>query len=110
MLPKRVLERIETDGFELAKRGSRPSPIGEGPGWARTARVLAALDHDRFLVLQRAGSVGVLRGIVIDPDEPIAAALTVEAPADATPGERFRFDVIQRQRNRIAGAAAMSLP
>jgi hypothetical protein len=106
LLPRQVLGRVKPKGFAFGKRGGAICVSECARGAQRTSQVLASLEHHRPLVLERPGSVSVLGGLVIDPDEPIAAALTIQAPSESSPGERFHFDVIQRRGSQIVGGSS----
>jgi hypothetical protein len=60
-------------------------------------------------VLGDGGGVGTIGGVTIHPNEPVTAALTVQAPAGALPGDRFRIDVLQRRDGRIVGGSSYVL-
>ena len=44
--------------------------------------------------------------IKIHPGRSISAALIVEVPPDAKPGDRFRFDVLQKHGERLVGGSS----
>jgi hypothetical protein len=94
-------ELLEGDRLELEEADERPSRRSAA---RRTAKRLAQLDHERALIA-RGEATAVLRGIELEPGSPITAAITIEAPRTAAPGDTFRLDVIQRTGNTILGGS-----
>lgn len=98
-------EELEELGRQL-ERGDGEWPRARlDRAWGRTERRLRTLDWDRHLVLAK-GGVGVLAGVPIEPKAPLTAALTIQAPPGAEPGDRFRIDVIQRRGETIVGGSS----
>jgi hypothetical protein len=87
-------EAIEKDPTEAAG-GSRE----------RRLRKLERLDTDSTLVAEDATGMPMLTGVRIPAGGCITAAFTVQAPATAVPGERFRLDVLQRAGERLVGGS-----
>jgi hypothetical protein len=50
-----------------------------------------------------------MSGIRIPYGERVTAAINVQAPADARPGDRFRFDVLQRMDGTVVGGSTYVL-
>lgn len=92
-------EWIEGDEVEEELEQGRRQPVAQ-----RTAKRLAQLDRHRTLVLSGADD-GTLRGVQIEPGSFVPAAIIVEAPPSATPGDSFRLDVIQRSNGVIQGGS-----
>ncbi|HLW54653.1 MAG TPA: hypothetical protein VKW06_17585 [Candidatus Angelobacter sp.] len=91
-------ERLEAAAARMA-RETRPSEIEE----TRRKR-MAHLDHSRVYVAKPA-SVATIGGLRLAPGARITAAVTVQAPPDAKPGDRFRFDIIQKSGGKILGGS-----
>lgn len=70
-------------------------------------RKLTELDlKNTFFTNQEVAEIGGLR---IPPQESQTAALTLQAPANAVPGDSYRFDVIQRSGEEILGGSTYYL-
>jgi hypothetical protein len=71
-------------------------------------RRLTGLDRRRVYV---AGDEpeSAMSGIRIPYGERVTAAINVQAPADARPGDRFRFDVLQRMDGTVVGGSTYVL-
>jgi hypothetical protein len=92
-------EAIEED--ELEVEDERPDRRSAPH---RAAKRIAQLDRERTLVADKA-ETATLKGVEIEPGAPITAAITVEAPSTAAPGDSFRFDVLQRSNGAILGGS-----
>jgi hypothetical protein len=68
-------------------------------------RRIAHLDRSRVFVAESA-SVAKISGVKLAPGAYMTAAVTVQAPPDSKPGDRFRFDIIQKSENRILGGSS----
>jgi hypothetical protein len=67
-------------------------------------RRIETLDRTKVFIA-RAGAPA-FRNVEIEPGRPITAAVTVRPPPQARPGDRFRFDIVQRHHGRIAGGSS----
>jgi len=71
---------------------------------------VGGLDRGRLLVAEQRQSDILLRDVAIPLGGRTTAAVTVQPPADAKPGDRFRFDIIQRRSDgTIAGGSTYVL-
>lgn len=75
----------------------------------RAKRVLMGIDHKNVLVAEAEVKEAVLKGIPLEQGESFTAAISVAAPADARPGDSYRFDVIQRNSDKIVGGSTYLL-
>lgn len=64
------------------------------------------LDRDRVYVASDASSSPTVRGIEIPALGSVTVALVVQAPVDGRPGDRFRFEVIQKRGVKIIGGSS----
>ena len=102
-----VLERVHTAAAESHGNGH----AADG-GSARVAEVralrrerIAEVDRSRLFVAGE--GMPTLTGVHIHPDRPATMAITVQPPADAKPGDRYRIDVMQRSGDRILGGSTI---
>jgi len=102
---ERVGEAIENVG-EMVEREVELAEEEEDVRGQRTLRRLAELDHRRVLVLPAGTEPGVIKGLELKAMSSFTAAITLQAPAEAVPGDRFRFDVIQRRSEGIVGGSS----
>jgi hypothetical protein len=58
---------------------------------------VGGLDRGRLLVAEQQQPHVLLRNVAIPVGSHTTAAVTVQPPPDAKPGDRFRFDIIQRR-------------
>jgi hypothetical protein len=87
-------------------RRRRP-PAASRERW--NARV-GGLDYGVLLVAEPKRRDTVLRGVAVKMGSHTTAAVTVQPPAYAKPGDRFRFDIIQRRADgTIAGGSTYVL-
>ena len=100
----------EVNGSLRAEITSEHDAWADSDNWplsrddVRRLRKIATLDRSRVYVAA-SSSMPTLTGITIEPGHAISAALIIEAPADAKPGDRFRFDVLQARGERILGGS-----
>jgi hypothetical protein len=100
-------------GRWLERFGKRVEHLGKAleqeviPVEIREVRVrkLDELDRSRVYVANDAPTLAIV-GVPIPAGGFITAALTVQAPAEARPGDRFRFDVLQKRGGVIAGGCS----
>lgn len=102
----RVGELVEGLGETLEQVGAMVEREAL-PADEREAKIrkVAGLDRSRVYIAG-AGPVATVRGVELAPGKRITAAITIQAPADAHPGARFRFDVIQRGTGGIVGGSS----
>jgi hypothetical protein len=72
------------------------------------ARKLDTLDRTRVYIADDT-PLPTIAGVPIPAGSFITAAVTVQAPAEAQPGERFRFDVMQKRNGAIVGGCSYIL-
>jgi hypothetical protein len=97
-LLERLGRNIERVGGELA---DEPILVERRQ---RKLRKIAALDRSRAFVAD-ASPVPRISGLLLSPEMPITAAITLQAPPDSKPGDRFRFDIIQESGGKIVGGS-----
>jgi hypothetical protein len=92
-------ESVERTGAELASEMV--------PAKVRRARLrkLASMDTSRVFVAESSRTPSIL-GVEIPPRRAVTAAITIRAPEEAKPGDRFRLDIIQRSGERIVGGSS----
>ncbi len=103
---ERFGERLEQVGEATEQLGTtlagEPSLADEVEA-ARRRRV-AKLDCSRVFVAG-AGTAAV-EGVHLPAGGSLAAAVTVQAPPTARPGDKFRFDILQKSDGRIVGGSS----
>lgn len=65
---------------------------------------ISRLDRSRAYVAP--ASVCSIGGVRLALGGHITAAVTVQAPPESKPGDRFRFDIIQKSGNQIIGGSS----
>jgi hypothetical protein len=65
----------------------------------------AALDVSQLLVPREVSAVSAIHGVTMAAGAKMTLAITLQMPAGAKPGERYRFDVMQRNGNAIVGGS-----
>jgi hypothetical protein len=104
-----VGEWLEQAGRALERIGERlesdPAEVVVGNRRERKLRRLERLDRDHVLIAENTVGKPVMTGVHIPAGGYITAAFTVQAPAAAVPGERFRIDVLQRVGERLVGGS-----
>jgi hypothetical protein len=63
------------------------------------------MDTSRVFVAESSRTPSIL-GVEIPPRRAVTAAITIRAPEEAKPGDRFRLDIIQRSGERIVGGSS----
>lgn len=103
---ERAGELVEGLGERLEEAGAavqQEAPTADD----REAKIrkIAGLDRSRVYV---AGPEPIARivGVRLPPKGRVTAAMTIQAPEQARPGERFHFDVIQRTAAGIVGGSS----
>jgi hypothetical protein len=88
----------------------------EGNGWhdpddsplsghdMRRLGKISRLNRARIFVADQK-AMPTFAGIKIHPERSITAALVVEVPSEAKPGDRFRFDVLQKHGENLIGGS-----
>lgn len=71
----------------------------------RMLRKLAGLDRSRTYEAEANAARPTISGLALPPGSSITAAVTIEAPAEARPGDQYRLDVIQYEGQRIVGGS-----
>jgi hypothetical protein len=94
-----VGEAIEAAAAKMA-REPRPSDVRDV-----RIRKIAHLDRSQIFVAEKK-SMAVISGVKLAPGGRITAAVTVQAPPESKPGDRFRFDIIQKSEGRIVGGSS----
>jgi hypothetical protein len=92
-------EAIEATAAKMA-RDVLPSEIEEVK-----KHNIARLDRSRVYVAKDT-PVCTVGGVRLPAGGHITAAVTVQAPPESKPGDRFRFDIIQQSGNRIIGGSS----
>lgn len=120
-------DKVEIDlrshlGAFLARVGEGVERIGEAIEEVATAiggqqmasdphtlrcRKVAMLDRSRVFIA--ATGSPTIRGVTLAPGGHITAAVTVVAPPSACPGDRFRFDILQRNGDELVGGSTYIL-
>jgi hypothetical protein len=94
-----VGEAIEAAAAKMA-REVMPSDVREV-----RIRKIAHLDRSQIFVAEKE-SMAVIAGVKLAPGARITAAVTVQAPLESKPGDRFRFDIIQKSEDVIVGGSS----
>jgi hypothetical protein len=103
---ERVGEAIENVGEALEREPLElEDELEDGQPIQRTMRKLASLDHSRVLVSPGGAEPATINGLELEAMSSFTGAVTLQAPADAEPGDRFRLDVIQRRGEEIVGGS-----
>ncbi|MDB5354914.1 MAG: hypothetical protein JWN24_1367 [Phycisphaerales bacterium] len=107
---KRLREAIEELGekLELTRERIRHEPAMRDEREIKL-RKLITLDRTRLYVADAKAASPTISGVRLPAHGRMTAAITVRAPDGAKPGERFRFDVLQRQKGRIVGGSTYVL-
>lgn len=71
---------------------------------SRLARA-AGLDMSQLLVPREVSAVSAIHGVTMAAGAKMTLAITLQMPAGAKPGDRYRFDVMQRNGNAIVGGS-----
>jgi hypothetical protein len=101
-----VLDRPEDEDFVSSLVGRRHHEGKRRERWEQRVRGLA---RERIFVAQGA-TAPRLGGLRIPAGSRVTAAVTVQPPATAKPGDSFRFDIIQRRSDgSIAGGSSYVL-
>lgn len=98
----RTLERVGEE-FEQLGAALEGDTVAEQVQEARRRRV-AKFDRSRIFVAGP-GSPAI-EGIRLPPHGHVTAAVTVQVPPYAKPGDRYRFDILQRRAGRIVGGSS----
>jgi hypothetical protein len=96
----RVGERLEQAGEWLEQAAGQE----EEPA-RRKLRKLAGVDRSRIFVAEEGEIAPTIKDVSIAPRGMVTAAVTVQVPFNAKPGDHFRLDVVQRYGTRIAGGS-----
>lgn len=103
------LERLG-EGVELIGEGIEQTAAAIGEySLASDVRELKrrkVMTLDRTRVFVAAAGTAVIPGVKIEPLQYITVAVTVKAPDSAKPGDRFRFDILQRSGDHIVGGSS----
>jgi hypothetical protein len=75
----------------------------------RRARKVTALDRTHVYVVDRGARAGTVSNVHLAPGARVTAAITVQAPDDAQPGDRYRLDVLQRSGGHVVGGSSYVL-
>jgi hypothetical protein len=73
---------------------------------SRHMRKLATLDRSRIFVAKGTSKTAVLQNVRIAPGAKFTLGLTIQVPAGAVQGDRYRLDAIQRQNGKILGGSS----
>jgi hypothetical protein len=94
-------ERLGEEIEQLGKDLEGEQAIADA--YERDIRKVTNLDHERvYLAGAAEARIG---GVPIPAGERISAAITIQPPDDAEPGDRFRFHVLQRRGKRMIGGS-----
>lgn len=102
-------EWLETIGEKLERYGEKlEGGLGEDDDIEiprRYLRRVASLDRSRVLVAEKVAAPQVT-GVKIPAGGRITAAVTVQAPDAARPGDQYRLDIVQRANSAIVGGSS----
>jgi hypothetical protein len=98
------LQKAVGESIEGLERGLK---AGQSENELRRWRLgkLESLDRSRLLVANGLSSKPTIRGIKIPRRGMYSFGLTIQVPAAAVPGDRYRLDVLQRQAGRLIGGS-----
>lgn len=99
-----ISSRLREGNKTAGNGGSDPDDWPLSRDDMRRLGKISRLNRSRIFVAASTGTP-MFTGIKIEPERSISAALIVEAPSDAKPGDRFRFDVLQKHGERIVGGS-----
>ncbi len=103
---ERFGERLEQVGEAIEQLGAtlagEPSLADEVE--AERRRRVAKLDRSRVFVA--GGGTAAVEGVHLPAGGSLAAAVTVQAPPTARPGDQFRFDILQKSDGRVLGGSS----
>jgi hypothetical protein len=71
----------------------------------RAARKLATLDHSRVFVSSAGAESATIGGLELDAAQSFTVAISLQAPPEAKPGDRFALDIFQRRGDEIVGGS-----
>jgi hypothetical protein len=99
---ERTGERLEALGATIEEEPDE----GSEEQVERRLEKFRLLDPTQVYVADPDAKRPSVTGIRIAPLKPITAAVTIQAPPNADPGDRFRLDIMQRNGDRIVGGSS----
>jgi hypothetical protein len=98
-------ELVEDVGEGIERLGAALAHDARERHRQRRKKKLRELDRSMIYVADNSPNP-MLGGVRLGPGARITAAVTIQAPPDAVPGDRYRIDCIQRSAGRIIGGSS----
>jgi hypothetical protein len=99
-------ERVEDVGERIERLADRLRGVHLTPDDLELQqRKLDEIDRTRTYIANGSGERPMLSGVQIPPGGYVTAVVNLRAPDDARPGDHYRFNIIQQDKDRIIGGS-----